>query len=408
MRTPKLVLGLFSIAGALALGAGAAAPQPERYVNVYNWSDYIAPSVLEDFTKATGIRVRYDTFDSNDTLETKLLAGKSGYDVVVPTAYFLERQIKAGVFQKLDKAKLPNLVNVWPTIAKHLAAYDPGNQYAVNYMWGTVGIGYNVKKVRDILGPDAVIDSWSLVFDPAKLAKFKDCGVHMLDSSDDILPAALHFLGRNPNSIDPADLEAAADLVAKVRPFVRKFHSSEYLNSLATGEICLVVGWSGDIKQAQKRAAEARNGVEIGYAIPKEGAQMFFDNLAIPKDARNVAEAHAFIDYLLRPDVAAKNTNFLSYANGNLASQKLIDPAILVRPHHLPGRGNDGAALYHQRPRREDDPADEPAVDPDQDRPLTGSWTGSCRDPATTPGKRQAPPARFDRRRCRAWRRLPT
>ncbi len=256
---------------------------PSAVVYVYNWSDYIAPTVLEDFTRETGIRVRYDTFDSNDTLETKLLAGKSGYDVVVPTAYFLERQIKAGVFQKLDKAKLPNLVNVWPAIAARLAAHDPGNQYAVNYMWGTVGIGYNVKKAREILGPDAPIDGWGLVFDPAQLAKFKDCGVHMLDSSDDILPTALHYLGRNPNSTDPADLEAAAALVTKVRPFVRKFHSSEYLNSLASGEICLVVGWSGDIKQAQKRAAEAKNGVDIGYALPKEGAQMFFDNLAIPE-----------------------------------------------------------------------------------------------------------------------------
>jgi putrescine transport system substrate-binding protein len=316
------------LAAIVALAGGAVA-QRERFVNVYNWSDYIAPGVLEDFTKQTGIRVRYDTFDSNDTLETKLLAGKSGYDVVVPTAYFLERQIKAGVFQKLDKAKLPNLANVWPAIAKRLAAHDPGNQYAVNYMWGTVGIGFNVKKAREILGPDMAIDSWGLVFDPARLAKFKDCGVHMLDSSDDILPTALHYLGRNPNSVDPADLEAAADLVSKIRPFVRKFHSSEYLNALAGGEICLVVGWSGDIKQAQKRAAEAKNGVDIGYAVPKEGAQMFFDNLAIPKDSRNVAEAHAFIDYLMRADVAAKNTNFLSYANGNLASQPLIDPAIL-------------------------------------------------------------------------------
>jgi putrescine transport system substrate-binding protein len=327
------VLTVVGFAAVAALAGGTVA-QPVRFVNVYNWSDYVAPGVLEDFTKQTGIRVRYDTFDSNDTLETKLLAGKSGYDVVVPTAYFLERQIKAGVFQKLDKAKLPNLANAWPAIAMRLAAHDPGNQYAVNYMWGTVGIGFNVKKAREILGPEilgpnAAIDSWGLVFDPARLARFKDCGVHMLDSSDDILPTALHYLGRNPNSVDPADLEAAADLVTKVRPFVRKFHSSEYLNALASGEICLVVGWSGDIKQAQKRAAEAKNGVDIGYAVPKEGAQMFFDNLAIPKDARNVSEAHAFIDYLMRADVAAKNTDFLSYANGNLASQPLIDPAIL-------------------------------------------------------------------------------
>ena len=193
-----------------------------------------------------------------------------------------------------------------------------------------------ISALREILGPDAVIDSWSLVFDPAKLAKFKDCGIHMLDSADDILPAALHYLGRNPNSVEPADLEAAANLVAKVRPFVRKFHSSEYLNALASGEICFVVGWSGDIKQAQKRAAEVKNGVEIGYAIPKEGAQMFFDNLAIPKDAAHVAEAHAFIDFLLKPEVAAKNSNLVAYANGNLASQKYIDKAVFDDPSVYP------------------------------------------------------------------------
>jgi putrescine transport system substrate-binding protein len=317
----------FSVGAMLVLTAEAPG-QRERFVNVYNWSDYIGPTVLDDFTRETGIRVRYDTFDSNDTLETKLVAGKSGYDVVVPTAYFLEREIKAGLFQKLDRSKLPNLVNAWPAIAAHLAAYDPGNQYAVNYMWGMLGIGYNAAKARQRLG-GAPIDSWDAVFRPGELARFKDCGVHMLDSSDDILPAALHYLGRNPNSTDPGDLEKAADLVAKVRPSVRKFHSSEYLNALATGEICFVVGWSGDIKQAQKRAAEAKNGVDIAYAIPKEGTQMFFDNLAIPKDAPDPVEAHAFIDYLMRPDVAAANTNFVSYANGNLASQALIDPAIL-------------------------------------------------------------------------------
>src|SRR5215467_2805853 len=327
MRASYVVAALAVFSAVLA--SANAPAQRERFVNVYNWSDYIEPTVLDDFTKETGIQVRYDTFDSNDTLETKLLAGKSGYDVVVPTAYFLERQIKAGVFQKLDKAKLPHLGAVWPAIAKHLAAYDPGNQYAVNYMWGTVGIGYNVKKAREILGSASEIDSWNIVFAPGALAKFKDCGVHMLDSSDDILPVALHFNGRDPNSTDPGDLEKAADLVAKVRPAVRKFHSSEYLNALASGEICLVVGWSGDVKQAQKRAAEAKNGVEIGYAIPKEGTQIFFDNLAIPKDARHVAEAHEFINYLQSPDVAGKNSNFISYANGNLASQKFVDKAIL-------------------------------------------------------------------------------
>jgi len=317
------------LALALASTSVAAQPQGERIVNVYNWTDYIAPKIIEDFTKETGIKVRYDTFDSNDTLETKLLAGKSGYDVVVPTAYFLERQIKAGIFQKLDKAKLPNFVNLWPEISQRLAKYDPGNQYAVNYMWGTVGIGYNTKKAREVLGPDAKIDSWDIVFKPENLAKFKQCGVHMLDSSDDILPAALHYLGLDPNTTKEADLQKAADLMTKIRPSVRKFHSSEYVNALATGEICLVVGFSGDIKQAQKRAAEAKNGVDIAYAIPKEGAQLWFDNLAIPKDARHSAEALEFINYLQKPEVAAKNSNFISYANGNLASQKFIDKAVL-------------------------------------------------------------------------------
>jgi putrescine transport system substrate-binding protein len=301
----------------------------ERTVNFYNWSNYMAPGVLEDFTKETGVKVVYDTFDANETLETRLLAGKSGYDVVVPTAYFLQRQITANVFQKLDKAKLPNLANAWPVVTKQLAIYDPGNQYGANYMWGTTGIGYNVKMVQKILGSDAKIDSWDAVFKPENLAKFKECGIHMLDSADDIFPAALSYLRLDPNSTKPADLEKAADLVIKIRPYVRKFHSSEYLSALATGEICFVVGWSGDIMQARSRAAEVKSDVEIGYTIPKEGAQMFFDNLAIPADAKNVAEAYALIDYLYRPEVAAKNSDFLSYANGNLASQKLVDPKIL-------------------------------------------------------------------------------
>jgi len=319
-----------AVLAAVCVAITPAHGQPkERILNVYNWSDYIAPTVVEDFTKQTGIKVPYDTFDSNDTLETKLLAGKSGYDVVVPTAYFLERQIRAGVFQKLDKARMPNLANMWPELSQRLAAYDPGNQYAVNYMWGTTGIGYNLRKTREVLGANGTIDSWDIVFKPESLAKFKDCGVHLLDSSDDILAAALHYLGLDPNSANETDLQTAAALVMKIRPYVRKFHSSEYLNVLASGEICLAVGFSGDIKQAQKRAAEAKNGVDIAYAIPKEGAQLWFDNLAIPRDARNVAEAEDFINYLQRPEVAAKNTNFISYANGNVASQKFIDKAIL-------------------------------------------------------------------------------
>jgi putrescine transport system substrate-binding protein len=347
---------LAAIVVAMPGGVATAQPAKERTVNFYNWSDYIDPVVLEDFTRETGIKVKYDTFDSNDMLETKLLAGRTGYDLVVPTAYFLARQIKAGVFQKLDKTKLPNLQNAWDEIAKRLSAYDPGNQYAVNYMWGTTGIGYNVKKAREVLGTDAKIDTWDVVFKPDLIARFKDCGVHMLDASDDVFAAALNHLKLDPNTKEQGKLEKAADLITKVRPSVRKFHSSEYLNALASGEICLVLGYSGDIKQAQKRAAEAKNGVEIGYAIPKEGAQLWFDNLAIPKDARNVAEAHALINYLLKPEVAAKNSNFISYANGNAASRAFIDKAILedktIYPDDAAMRGFYTIMAHDQKTQR--------------------------------------------------------
>src|SRR6202140_2914284 len=244
----RFVVAIAAVLALLPLSAKAE----ERTVNFYNWSNYMAPGVLEDFTRETGIKVVYDTFDANETLETRLLAGKSGYDVVVPTAYFLQRQIAANIFQKLDKSKLPNLANAWPAVTQRLAIYDPGNQYGANYMWGTTGIGYSVKAVQKILGNDAGINSWDIVFKSENLPKFKDCGIHMLDSADDIFPAALGYLGLDPNSTKQADLEKAADLVTRITPYVRKFHSSEYLSALATGEICFVVGWSGDIMQARK------------------------------------------------------------------------------------------------------------------------------------------------------------
>jgi putrescine transport system substrate-binding protein len=319
------------VAAAIALvvvaAGGGARGEAARVVNFYNWSDYVDPSVLDEFTKKTGIAVRYDTFDSSDTLEAKLLAGQSGYDVVVPTGYFLAREIAAGIFQPLDKSKLPNLVHVWPEIAQRLAAYDPGNRYAVNYMWGTTGIGYNVKAVQEILGPGAAIDSWSTIFEPDQIGKFKDCGVHLLDSSDDVMTAALHYLHLDPNSSAPDDLQKAAELLMKIRPYVRKFHSSEYINALATGEICLALGYSGDVKQAQKRAAAAGSSIAIDYVIPKEGAPLWFDNMAIPKDAPHVAAAHQLINYLLDPKIAARNTNFVSYADGDQPSD-LIEPSI--------------------------------------------------------------------------------
>lgn len=322
---------VYSIAVVASLATVAffseSAAADDKVVRIYNWSDYIDPSILTDFTKETGIKVVYDVFDSNEVLETKLLAGSSGYDVVVPTGPFLSRQIAAGVFQKLDKSKLPNLANMWPEIMKQLAIYDPGNQYAINYMWGTTGIGYNAAKVKERMA-DAPVNSWDLVFNPDVLAKFKDCGVMMLDAPDDILPAALNYLGLDPNSSKPEDIEKAGALVEKVRPYVRKFHSSEYINALANGDICIAVGYSGDILQARSRAQEAKNGQEIVYSLPKQGAQMWFDEMAIPADAKHPEEAHTFLNYMMRPEVIAKASNYVSYANGNLASQKFLEDTI--------------------------------------------------------------------------------
>jgi putrescine transport system substrate-binding protein len=327
----------FLVALAVTFGVAFVAAQAraqEKVVNIYNWSDYIDTKVLEDFTKETGIKVVYDVFDSNDVLETKLLAGKTGYDVVVPSQTYLQRLIAAGVFQKLDKSKLPNLKNVWPEIAQRLATYDPGNEYGVNYMWGTTGIGVNLDRVRERLGSAQPLDTWDIVFKPELLQKLGGCGVHMLDAPDELIPTALRWLGLNPDSKSTAEIERAGAALTKVRPFVRKFHSSEYINSLANDGICLAVGWSGDVLQARTRAREAaesakRKPVPIDYVLPKEGAHMWFDSMAIPADAPHVPEAHAFIDYLLRPEVAARNTNAVSYANGNVASQKFIDKDIL-------------------------------------------------------------------------------
>lgn len=322
----KLIVA--TLAAAMAAGSATLASAQERVVNVYNWSDYIDDSIIEDFTKETGIKVVYDVFDSNEILETKLLAGGSGYDVVVPTAYFLQRQIAAGVFQKLDKSKLPNLSNMWDMIMERTAKYDPGNEYAVDYMWGTTGIGYNVEKMKEILGTDEK-PNWDVIFNPEIAAKFKDCGIHLLDSPTDIMPSALAYLGLDPDSHEQADLEKAAEVLMKVRPYIRKFHSSEYINALANGDICLAVGFSGDVFQARDRAAEAQAGVTVGYSIPAQGAQMWFDMLAIPADAPHAAEAHEFINYMMKPEVIAKASNYVFYANGNKASQQFLDKDVL-------------------------------------------------------------------------------
>ncbi|MBN9031053.1 MAG: spermidine/putrescine ABC transporter substrate-binding protein PotF [Rhizobiales bacterium 63-7] len=307
----------------------------EKVVHVYNWSDYIDSSILEDFTKETGIKVVYDVFDSNELLETKLLAGGSGYDVVVPTAPFLARQIQAGVFQKLDKSKLPNLSNMWPEVMERLAKYDPGNEYAVNYMWGTTGIGYNVEKVKAALG-DVPVDSWDILFKPENAEKLKACGINILDASDETFAIAMNYIGKNPDSKETADLEAGGEVYAKIRPNVKTFNSSAYIDELANGDSCISIGWSGDVLQAKNRAVEAKNGVNVNFVIPKEGTYMWFDNLAIPADAKNVEEAHAFINYLMKPEVIAKASNYVQYANGNLASQKFIDESVLKNPSVYP------------------------------------------------------------------------
>jgi putrescine transport system substrate-binding protein len=322
-----------SLAVGLALLSGATAQ--ERVVNVYNWSDYIDPKVLEDFTKETGIKVTYDTYDNNEIVETKLLAGKSGYDVVVPSGPFLQRLIKAGAFQKLDKAKLPNLTHMWPEVMQRLQVFDPGNQYAVNYMWGTTGIGVNVRKVRERLGTQP-LNTWDIVLKPEFATRLKDCGVQVLDAPEDVFPNVLNYLGLNPDSKKPEDLQRAGDAMFRVRGAVQKFHSSEYINGLANGDLCMAVGYSGDVIQAKKRAEEAKNDVEIAYLIPREGALMWFDSIAIPADARNVAEAHAFIDFLMRPQVAAANANFVAYASGNLAAKQFVKPELVNDPSVYP------------------------------------------------------------------------
>ena len=299
-----------------------------RSLNVYNWSDYIDMSVIEDFTRETGIKVVYDTYDSNEALETKLFLGRTGYDIAVPSATFLQRQIQAGIYQKLDRDKIKNYKNLSPEIMSRLATYDPNNQYSVNYMWYTTGISFNAQKVKARLGGET-IQSWGDIYKPENLKKLADCGVYFLDSPEDILSTAARFMGLNPDLTNPADLKKTADVITKVKPFVKKFHSSEYINAIANGDICVAVGWAGDSFQARARAQEAHNGIEVDYVIPKEGTLLSFDNLAILKDAPHVEEAYAFIDFLLRPDIAARNTNVTNYANAVPASQQFVSKEIL-------------------------------------------------------------------------------
>jgi len=317
---------LIAVATTFALTAAIANAEEVR---VYNWSDYIDEELLTKFEEETGIDLTYDVFDSNEVLETKMLAGGSGYDVVVPTGTFLQRQISAGAFQKLDPSKLSNLDNMWDVINHRTAQYDPGNAYSINYMWGTTGLGVNVGKVTEVLGEGAPVDSLALVFDPAIMEKLADCGVHFLDAPAEMIPAALSYLGENPDSHDPDVLAKVEPIFAAVAPFVQKFHNSEYINALANGDICVAFGWSGDILQARDRAEEADNGVEIAYNAVKEGSLMWFDQMAVPVDAPNPDGAHKFLDFIMNAQNAAAASNYVYYANGNKASQEFLEKDVI-------------------------------------------------------------------------------
>ncbi len=321
-------------------GETSAAPAhtaPGKVLNLYIWSDYLAPNTLAQFEKQTGVKVHVAYYDTNETLETKLLAGSSGFDVVLPTASYFERQIKAGVYLPLDKSKLPNLKNMDPQLMALVARHDPDNAHGVIYLWGTNWIGYNEKMVKALM-PDAPLDSWRLVFDPAVASKVAKCGISVLDSPAEMLRAVFNYLGKDPNTQDPKDLSQAESVLAKIRPFIRNINSSEYIEALANGDLCIAVGYNGDVMQARDRAHDANKGIDIKYFIPKEGTILWFDMLAVPKDAPDPDSAYAFIDYIMTPQVIADISNFKRYANANAAAEPLVladvkaDPAIYPTP----------------------------------------------------------------------------
>ncbi len=327
----------FSFAFAIAFLAYSGVLPAGDTVHLYNWSDYLAEDTLSGFEAKSGIRPVLDVYDSNEVLEAKLFAGQSGYDVVFPSAQpFAARQIKADIYQPLDKSKLPGLDRLDPAIMAGLAGIDPDNRYLVPYMWGTSGLGLNVEKVEAALGPEADLDSWALVFDPETAAKLSDCGISLLDDSTEVFSAALAYLGKDPNSLEKADLDAASELIRAARPHVRYFHSSQYMSDLANGDLCVAMGYSGDVLQAQSRAEEADKGVAIAYRLPREGAAVWTDVMAIPKDAPNPDAAHAFIAFMLEPAVIAAVTNAVYYANPNLAATPLLDEAVREDPAIYP------------------------------------------------------------------------
>lgn len=344
------------------VAAFSSTSQAAPTVSVYNWTDYIGETTLADFQAKTGIKPIYDVFDSNETLEGKLLAGRTGYDVVVPSNHFLARQVKAGAFLKLDRSQLPNFKNLDPKLLKLLEKNDPGNAHSVPYLWGTNGIGYNVDKVKQVLGIDH-IDSWAVLFEPQNIKKLHECGVAFLDSADELFPAILNYMGKDPRSENPEDYKQAEAKLLTLRPYITYFHSSKYISDLANGDICVAFGYSGDVFQAANRAKEAKNGVIVDMRLPKEGAPIWFDMLAIPKGAQNPQDAYTFINYLLQPQVIAPISDFVGYPNPNKDATEQVDPAIRNNPNLYPTEAAM-ATLYTLKP-----------LGRDAERARTRAWT---------------------------------
>lgn len=346
----------------LACSGSNKPPAAEQTLNIYTWADYIAPDTVANFEHETGIKVRYTTFDTNEVLATQLLTGHTNYDIVVPSDFYFARLMKAGAFRKLDKAALPNRVNLDPDIMQKLAVHDPGNQYSVPYLWSTTGLGYNVDKVRERLGT-AEFDSWSLLLDPRNAAKLQDCGIQVIDSATDVLTSVLIYLGKDPNSREPADLEAAADTLMKIRPFVRSIDAVATIGDLANGNVCLILTWSGDVTEARYRAIEASNGVKIRYFVPREGGLIAADMLSIPADAPHPQNAEKWMNYLMLPKVMADITNATKYPNGNRASLAFVQDALKNDPTIYPGP--EIRAKLHVLPE----------MTPEQTRLVTRLWT---------------------------------
>ncbi|HXA99419.1 MAG TPA: polyamine ABC transporter substrate-binding protein, partial [Steroidobacteraceae bacterium] len=356
-----LLLTLSACGGGKPPADGDSPAASSKVLNLYIWSDYLAPNTLSDFEKQTGIKVHVAYYDTNETLETKLLAGSSGYDVVVPTASYFERLIKAGAFLVLDKSKLPNLKNMDAQLMARVTQHDPDNAHGVIYLWGTNGIGYNEKMVKALM-PDAPLDSWSLVFDPAVAAKVAKCGISVLDSPAEMIRAVYSYLGKDPNSQSAEDLAAAESVLSKIRPFIRNIHSSEYIEALANGDLCIAVAYNGDVMQARDRAHDANKGIDIKYSVPKEGTILWFDMLAIPKDAPDPDSAYAFLNYMMDPKVIADVSNFKRYADANAAAQALVLPEVKNDPGIYP------------TPQQRQALAVQLSDSPDQTRAVTRVW----------------------------------